>query len=117
MQLDGDGEVEVKGPTSTVGGKEYEEVQCCLGDFEEWGHEVEEDVLEAVQNQVAVRNRMKEMEIRSMVTAQGSEAERKAKAVKKLHMKKQNAIVKRALLASAMKKDLHELQHNKKSRA
>ena len=50
------------------------------------------------------------------VTNQGGEAQTKKKQ-DKLKRKKQNAMVKRAALESALKKDLHELKDNKKSAA
>ena len=79
------------------------------------GDDVKDDVLEAVQKQVSTRNRLREMQLHNMVTAQGSEAEMKKKVISKMKTKKQSAMLRKAMLEKAGKKDLHEMQHNKKS--
>ena len=118
MKMDGAGElVDVQGPTAKVNGELYEETQFCLGGFADWDATVKEDVLAAVQKQVSVRNRLMEMQLHNMVTAQGRAAEQEKKQASKTKTKKQSAALTKAMLQKAMKQDVRDMKDNKRSRA
>ena len=91
-------------------------MQCSLGTFGDLHDDVKKDVLASVQKQVATRQRLLEMQLDNMVTAQGYAAENVKKKVSKLKVKKQNSMLRNAMLKKALKKDQHELKDNLKSR-
>ena len=95
----------------------YEETQFCLGGFADWDASVKEDVLAATQKQISVRNRLMEMQLHNMVTAQGRAADQEKKQASKTKTKKQAAALKKAMLQKAMKQDVRDMKDNKRSRA
>ena len=118
VQMDGAGElVDVQGPTAKVNGELYEETQFCFGGFDDWDASVKEDMVAATQKQISVRNRLMEMQLHNMVTAQGRAAEQEKKQASKTKTKKQSAALKKAMLQKAMKQDLHDMKDNKRSPA
>ena len=93
VQAGEDGELQVKGPVTTVGGKTHEELQLNFGTFDDWEEEMKASVLLTVQKQVSTRIRLLEMQLDNLVTNQGGEAKSK-KMQDKLKRKKLNAMAK-----------------------
>ena len=118
VHMDDAGEiVDVQGPKARVNGQLYEETQFCLGGFADLDDSVKEDMVAATQKQISVRNRLMEMQLHNMVTAQGRAADQEKKQASKTKTKKQAAALKKAMVQKAMKQDVRDMTDNKRSRA
>ena len=109
-------ELDVQGPSSTVGGAEYQETQIALGVFADWADDMKEDVVAAIQAQVSVRSRVREMQVDMLVTPQGAPAARGAKVKQKRKKKVANAAARKKILEAMVEKSRKEMKRDGKSR-